>query len=215
MNEYRTQSRLEQAAVIIRLKSMANYRAGLRAAVRGLWNGSFDMLQFYEAMTSAIRRGFTLAWHEGMKEVGLAPEDMTPEEATQLDNMIIMEREFIFPFGDDIQTNSRENGGKLNPLLARVDKWIARYTNVKNQAMQMAKNDPVLMWVTNAAESCTSCVKLDGQRRRASVWNRLDVRPQHPRKLECMISAGGVDVCKCVLVPVEGGSSRGRLPGLP
>ena len=206
---------LERLATVERLKKVSTYRAALRSAVRGLWSGEVDDIDFFNMMEGAIRRGFTQAWHEGMKQAGLAPEDMTSDEELRLFQMIIEETNFIIPFADAIIAGNKASGGKLGPLLTRVDKWIARYTNVKNQALQMAKNDPVLEWVLSAKESCPSCLKMNGQRRRASVFARLDIRPQHPRKLECMRSAGGVDVCKCELVPTDQPPSRGRLPGLP
>lgn len=194
------------------VKSAASYGAALRAAVRGLWNGTYDQFEFFEAMEAAIRRGFSEAWREGMLEVGLSPEDMTPDEQLQLDRMIYEELGFIFNFADAISQQSKENGGALQPQLDRTQKWVARYTNVKNQALQAAKNDPVLEWVLHAQESCPSCLKLSGQRRRSSVWARLDIRPQHPTKLECMRSAGGVDVCRCDLVPTDQPPTRGRMP---
>lgn len=206
---------LEAIAIEKRLKSIVSYRSEIRGNVRLLWNGTYDDVQFYVEMDGAIQRGFRRAWAEGMREVGLSPEDMTRDEEIQLLRMIVEETNFIFGFADAIVAGSKENGGNLGPLMARVDKWVARYTNVKNQALQAAKNDPVLEWVLHANESCPSCLKMNGQRRRSSVFARLDIRPQHPRKLECMISAGGVDVCQCLLVPTDQSPSRGRLPKLP
>lgn len=204
--------RLRAHHAYLRLKSQASYRSELRAAVRALWTGIWDLEQFFNAFDAAIQREFERAWAEGMRSVGLTLEDMTADERNALDRMKIEERQFIFPFGTDIEAANQEAGGQLGMHMARVEKWINRYNNVRNQAMQMAKNDPVLEWVTHAAESCISCLKLNGQRRRSSVWARLDLRPQHPTRLECMRSAGGVDVCKCTFNPTDQPPSRGRLP---
>ena len=206
---------LDELAAIERLKSIQSYGSRLRSAVRALWTGEWTWETAYNEFRAAIEREFTNAWHEGLREVGLTPEDMTDEERLQLLQMIIQESNYIAAYLDAIEENSKENGGALDPLLTRVDLWVKRYTNVKNQALQSAANDPVLEWVTNADESCPSCLKMNGQRRRSSVFARLDIRPQHPRKLECMVSAGGVDVCKCELVPTDQRPSRGRLPKLP
>lgn len=204
--------RLHQMALVKRLKSQASYKASLRAAVRGLWQGTTDITQFFEMFRSAIDRGFEQAWAEGMREVGLSMADITPEEREALDHMKIEERQYIFPFGLDIEAADKASGAALEPHLKRVELWVKRYNNLRNQAKQMAQNDPLLEWVRHAEESCTSCIKLSGQRRRSSSWTRFGVRPQSPG-LECMCGAGGVDVCKCEFVPAEGHATRGRLPG--
>jgi len=202
---------LRQLHLHQRLKSIASYRASLRAGVRGLWNGAMDEVGFFNAFRSAIDREFENAWKQGMADVGLDFADITPEERNALDQMKVDERQYIFGFADDIIANSKANGGKLAPLLDRVEKWVKRYTNLRNQAKQMAQNDPLLEWVLHAQESCTSCASLSGKKRRASSWRKSGVRPQHPA-LECMCGAGGVDVCKCELRPAEGHATRGRLP---
>lgn len=206
---------LETLAAIERLKSIQSYRSKLRSTVRALWTGEWTWETAYNRFRADIEREFTNAWYEGLKAAGLTPDDMNDDERLQLLQMIIQESNYIAAFLDAIEENSRENGGALEPLMTRVDLWVKRYTNVKNQALATAKNDPVLEWVLHANESCPSCLKMAGQRRRASVFARLDIRPQHPRKLECMVSAGGVDVCQCTLVPTEQSPSRGRLPKLP
>lgn len=207
--------KLEHLAAVERLKSISSYGANLRAAVRALWSGVWGVDEFFDEMERVIERGFTQAWLEGMNAVGLTQEDMTSEEQARLFAMMFEETNYISGFAVSIEENSKANGGALGPHLQRVELWVKRYTNVKNQALQMAKTDPVLEWVLHANESCPSCLKMNGQRRRSSVFARLDIRPQHPRKLECMVSARGVDVCQCTLVPTDQPPSRGRLPRLP
>lgn len=206
---------LQHLAAMERLKRLESYRAGLRAAVRALWSGVWDEGQFYSEMERVIERGFLQAWVEGMEAVGLSEEDMTKEEQARLFGLMFEETNYIAGYASAIIEGSKENGGTLGAQYQRLELWVKRYTNVKNQAMQMAQNNPVLEWVLHANESCPSCLKMNGQRRRSSVWARLDIRPQHPRKLECMVSARGVDVCQCTLVPTDQPPSRGRLPRLP
>lgn len=204
-------TRLHQMKLARQLRSQASYRTTLRGAVRGLWNETTDILGFYETFQSAIRREFRNAWLEGMREAGLSAEDMTPDEEQALQSAIFSEFSYILPFGEDIEANNKASGGALEPHMTRVDLWVKRYTGIKNQALQLAQSDPVLQWVTHAEESCQSCIKLDGQRRRSSSWQRLGVRPQHPN-LECMESAGGPDVCRCEFVVTTQPPTRGRLP---
>lgn len=195
------------------LRTRASYRMNLRSAVRGLWTGEFSEGDFTNQMQLVIDRGFRQAWKEGMEAVGLVfPDDMTDAEHNALLTAMINEYGFIAGFAADIIAGSKANGGKLGPLMRRVDLWVKRYEGVKNQAKLSAEADPVLQWNVHADESCTSCIKLDGQRRRASVWReKLEVWPQHP-ELECMESAGGPDVCKCTLDTTDQPPTRGRLP---
>lgn len=215
MNSDKLQAHLEQEKLYLRLKSQASYRSRIRAAVRALWTSEWDIFQFFDEMNSVIDSGFDNAWGEGMKVAGLSFADITPEEQMELANFKISERQFIFGFGEAVEAGSKENGGKLGPLFSRVELWVQRWQAVKSRALSMAQSDGLFEWVLSAQESCTSCLKLQGQTRRLSVWQRLDIRPQHPRKLECEISSGGITVCKCSLVPSQGPSSRGRLPSLP
>ena len=193
----------------------ANYRRVLRAAVRGLWGGVIDYYGFYEVMFVAIDNAFYRAWYEGAAECGIKPEELTPDEQQELQQAIATERGFIGRFADTIEKNSKAEGGKLTPLLNRVDRWVIRYNDIRNRAKMMACGDQKLEWVLGISEHCDSCLKLAGKIKRASYWQENDVRPQHPTKLLCMIGAGGVSVCQCALVPTDRHLSPGPLPSLP
>lgn len=195
------------------LRSKATYRQQIRAAVRGLWLGKTDQDQFYRAMQSAVDRGFRDAWRQGMAAVGLSfPEDMTGAEQAALFEAQANEYQYITGFATAIEQGSKANGGLLSAFDARIELWVKRYEELVNQAKLSAEADPVLVWSLHADESCTSCRKLEGQRRRASVWReKLAVWPQH-HDLECMQSAGGPTVCQCTLDNTNQPPTRGRLP---
>ncbi|HRT22333.1 MAG TPA: hypothetical protein P5318_19660 [Candidatus Hydrogenedentes bacterium] len=196
------------------LKTVAGYRSALRAAGRGFWAGTFSYDEFIDAFVTAIDIHFPRAWGEGMKAVGLSyPEDATLEERNELDKLRINEKSYIDGFANAIEAASKANGGKLADVYARIERWVIRYNGIKSQAMQMASNDPALVWVRNAADSCSSCLRLDGQVRRASTWRKYDLRPQSKR-LECMKSSKGVPVCKCQLMPTQAPLTRGRFPAI-
>ena len=198
------------------LRSKATYRQQLNAAVRGLWLGppkGTNAAQFEDAMQSAIDRGFRDAWKQGMEAVGLTfPDDMTAAEQAALFEAQAAEYGYIGGLAGAVMAGSKENGGKLGAFKVRIDLWVKRYLNIVNQAKLSVAADPVLVWNIRAEESCISCLKLAGQRRRASVWKeKLKVWPQHP-DLECMHSAGGPDVCQCTLDNTDRPPTRGRLP---
>ncbi len=192
----------------LREQGASSYSSEIRNITRSLWNGAMSYEQAFDLMMFNIRAGLTSAWHSGMKEVGLQPSDMTPEEQLQLQQVIFSEFSHIDGFLTAIETQSKADGGKLGPLLNRAQLWINRYQDVQNQAKQMAQNDPILQWVYGDTEHCGDCLKLNDKKKRASTWRRYGIRPQSP-DLECH----GYN-CQCQLVLAEGPLSKGPLPRL-
>lgn len=192
----------------------AAYRRALRAAANGLWSGAIDFVQFYDTVEIAMTRHLTLSWYEGAKECGITPAELTPEERQALQTAIIGEAGHIFTFGDFVEQNSKANGGKRGVVYERVEMWVLRARDVKNQARVMACADQKLEWVRGPTlEGCTTCdIKLSGKVKRASYWARIGVRPQNPPNplLEC----GGWG-CLCQLLPTDKPLSKGPLPKLP
>jgi len=188
------------------------YRRSLRDNVRGLWSGSIDYDQFWEAMTATIQRRLPQAWYEGAKDCGVLPADLSPEERMALQQAIVNEMGFITKFADDIMARSKVGGGKLQPLLTRVDRWAARYVDLQSRARLMACEDQKLMWTMGPTkEHCNSCLRLSNKVKRASYWRRVNVYPQSPPNpnLEC----DGFGLCQ--LLPTEERCSPGPLPRLP
>lgn len=161
--------------------SQASYQRLLRAPARGFWNGVFDFNQFFGAMQSTVRFGLRDAFNAGMKAAGLNPRDKTPEEIIALQRIITKEASFILGLAEFIEDNQKAKGGKLGTVYKRLNKWLPRWQDVKNQAAQFARGDPAYVWRwTPGKEHCASCTKLNGKVKRLSVWQRVGVRPQNP-----------------------------------
>jgi len=191
----------------------AVYRKSLRDAVRALWTGSIDYDQFFESMTAAIRRRLPQAWYDGSKECGILPADLSPAERMALQQAVVNEMTFITKFANAIEAGSRARGGKLRPLLTRVELWAQRYTDLQSRARVMACGDKKLKWVRgDTVEPCRSCIRLGNKVKRASYWRRVNVYPQRPvnHSLECE----GYN-CLCQLLPTDERCSPGPLPRLP
>jgi len=197
-------------------RSADAYGRNIRGSVRALWGGVIDLDQFLSTMQLAVRRGLTLAWREGAAECGIKPDELTEVEIKALEMAIRSESVYIFDFGEYIEANSKATGGLLRSLMNRVGLWINRYLDVTNRAKVMACKDQKLEWVINyvrgVKENCDSCLRLNGQVRRGSAWQRAGVRPQSPpnAKLACRGWK-----CGCGLVPTDKPVSRGKLPSLP
>lgn len=190
------------------------YRQNIRSAVRSLWSGESSFFQFFDQMQLAIERGFTDAWREGAGKCGIQPEELSTEELETLRAMISEELGYIDGFATAIEDGARANQGKLTPLLRRAERWVNRYSGVRDRASSMACSDQKLRWVRHAMDSCTSCLNLEGRVYRASIWNKYDIRPQHPA-LACVQGAQGVPVCRCQFAVTDDPVTPGRPPGIP
>lgn len=192
------------------------YGRELRGIVRALWGGVLDFDQAFSMFQSTVRIGLTRAWHEGAILCNIAPADLSAAERQALASVIFTEFNSIFSFLLSVEQGSKANGGKVAPLLSRVNMWTLRYPDVVTRAQLMACADQPLEWVINAVrhvkENCDSCLRLNGKVKRASYWARAGVQPQNPPndKLIC----GGWN-CGCGLVLTDKPLSKGPLPKLP
>jgi len=198
--------------LFVKASSESRYRSSLREAVRGLWTGAFDDVQFYDAMLVTIRQHLTQAWHEGAAECGILPAELTQDERRALERAIRYEEQWIDGLADATMENSRENGGLLGPLFSRLEIWIGRWSGVKSEAMAMACADKKLKWVLGETDHCRSCLALSGKVKRASFWYERGILPRvhGATYLEC----NGFR-CQCALVPTSDRASPGPLPSLP
>jgi len=187
----------------------SNYRRGIRAATRGLWNAAFTYDQFYDAMMMVVRQGITAAWHEGAAECGIMPSELTPEEKTAMQQAMYSEYNHVNDFARTIEAGSKAHGGKMGTLMQRAELWINRYLDVTNRARVMACADQKLMWVLGPTKDhCIDCSRLNGKTKRASQWERAGIRPQSPA-----LACGGWR-CLCSLVVTDEPLSKGPLPRL-
>lgn len=190
-------------------KAIEEFRRGLRAAVRGYWNGAFTRDEFEDACFTSIYRRYTEAWQVGAAQCGIAPGEYTDAERARLTEMIYNDADFIAGLGDAVAAGSKANGGKLSPLFRRLALWENRYNAVKAEAQASACADQKLKWVLGPTkEHCSSCSRLAGKVKRASQWQIATIRPQS-RDLKC----GGWR-CLCQFEVTNEPMSKGPLPKL-
>lgn len=192
--------------------SESRFREAIRASVRGLWMGVLYRSQFMEVMQGAIERELWNAWIEGMSTCGMTTADMEPEDRDAVQNEIYSQLFFLGPFADDIIAQSKATGKPLEPLLSRADMWINQYESVKSLAKVTVCGDTKYEWVYGDTEHCSSCNRLNGIVKRASVWRKADIAPGNPPndKIEC----GGWN-CQCTLEQTSKPCTPGPLPNLP
>lgn len=191
----------------------AEHLRALRAVARGLWLGIVDYAQAWDALDVAIRFGLTKAWHEGLQEAGIQPDEMSLEERNALQIMIVNERSRMNEFLTYCEQNAKSTGAAWSKCDAKAQLWAMRAKDARNKALTMAKSDPKLMWTLGRTEKhCSTCSKLNGKVKRASYWRQLNLQPQNPPNhlLECQ----GWH-CDCSLSPTEERLSKGTLGNLP
>jgi hypothetical protein len=165
-------------------------------------------------MGTAIERGLRRAWLQGAREAGVREAELTPEEEARIREVVFQQQLSVDDFGAFIEEHNKASGGLLRSFDPRVDLWSNAFLSVKAEAMQTAVSNPKLMWNVISQEPCISARKLSGKVKRASQWEAAGIRPQS-QQLQCMIDAGGPNVCKCFFSVTDEPLSRGRLPSIP
>lgn len=187
----------------------ADYAASIRATFRAFWLDLISYDYAFEAMMTAIWRGFERAFADGAGECGILPEEFTPIERMDLEQRIFDQYNYINGVLDFIQANSKTNGGKWGTVNARVPLWANRYGEAREKAKGMACADQKAKWVYgDTIEHCKDCSRVVGRVYRFSTWDRYGWIPGS-HELAC----GGWR-CKCQRVPTDEKCTPGRPPSL-
>ncbi len=189
---------------------IVTFRRNIRASVRGLWIGALTPEQALRTFRAAIENSIEQAWREGAQECGIQAEEATVAELTARDEFIFEQSDLAPNFLGDVRTQSKTNGGQLQPLLQRAEMWINQYSSAKQQSEALACADEKRVWRIGRTEHCLTCLALNGQVRRLSFWqNNVLPRNAPNERLICK----GFN-CQCTLRKTDRPISRGRLPRL-
>jgi hypothetical protein len=189
--------------------TIEDYRAEIRAAVRGFWIGAGDYDWFLDAMFAAISRQVPLAYHEGVAECGIAPDEITFEEKMDIQRAILEQKMFVGGFAEYIEQRTKMQGGKLGPLLSRVEVWVQRYNEVRERAKSKACADMKCEWIFgDTVDHCRDCSAVVGRVYRISIWDKYGWIPGS-KDLAC----GGWR-CDCKREPTDAPVTKGRPPSV-
>lgn len=184
--------------------SEANFRKGLRSAVRGLHSGAISEAQFKDAMQSTIQRNLSNAWQEGAADCGIAADELSDEEIKARDEFIENQYTYLAGFGEAI---AEDGVNRLRDLYSRIELWIERYPEAKANGHAMAcKDQKAEFELGPTKEHCRTCVGLNGRVYRNSVWVANNAVPPHNWNFECR---GG---CRCRLKSTSRPITKGRFP---
>lgn len=161
-------------------KTPETYRRVMRSLVTALFDRQMDEFAFVDAMIPLIDKQLTLAWTVGAYDVGVLEAEFTMEDIQHYEAIVNNEYQFVLRFAQDI-ADTRDAGGEINGLLARVDLWANRYNDVVNEAHVWFGGKTRLAWrLGKTEEHCDTCQRLNGIVAFASEWDASGVRPQHP-----------------------------------
>jgi hypothetical protein len=161
------------------LKTEAYYNQALNRAVLEFYRGDSDAGEFIDEMIRLIEGQFERAWNEGSRDVGVDPNDHTPEDDAVLQEHIDKETDFILDYAEAIEA-ARIAGDPVGPLQARVSLWANRYNEMVNAArMHFGAEREYLKWELGATEEhCETCAALDGIVATAEAWEESGFHPQ-------------------------------------
>jgi hypothetical protein len=153
-------------------------------------------------MLRLISEQLRKAWNDGMRTLNLDPEtDQTEEGEAALQEIMASELDYVGQLAEDIIA-AAEKKESIEQFRARVDIWVSRYEDTKNEAILFySEKNQRLKWVEgDTVEKCDTCLALDGIVAFASEWEIAGVQPQSPPndKLICK----GFH-CGCSLVPTD------------
>lgn len=193
------------------LKAVSGYRATLRANVRALWNGTWDIYDFTNAMTNSIIAGLNAAFDEGLARVGGTPADVSPAERRALRLVIDNELAQVDGFGDAVEAGSKANGGKLGDHFARLELWIRRYPQVVEMgALAGGKDEDNYVWLLGRTEKhCPECATLHGVVASKAAWDASGLKPKRPPNPR--LTCGGWR-CDCTLSKTDLPATKGGIP---
>ena len=159
--------------------TVSSYRSALKPTVRALWLGVWTAQQFNDEFKRVIQAGLTQAWADGMEAGGISMTEQTLMERMQLRVIIASQQVFVSGFADAIIAGSKMNGGKLGPLLSRLEMWINVYPKTVDQAKARALADQKVMWFLGARKKhCGSCSGFNGRVYRRSTWAANNALPR-------------------------------------
>jgi hypothetical protein len=186
--------------------TQAHYYTALKSAVYGLWNGTFTLPDFRDAVEANMNRGLTQAYYRGANEFGVKPDEFTDREKAELSQYIMGQSSYIVGWGQSIQEGNKESKTLLSSHYPRLEQWASRYYEVFNMARLSVGGDIKMQWSLGATEEhCGDCSYYNGKIKRASMWKELGIAPKS-KELGCK----GFN-CDCSLDPTTERATAGSL----
>lgn len=186
---------------------LREYEDKLDRWMKDVLNGNMTGGEMSRAMRAIIKRLAPESYTEGMREGGIRdPEsEMENEDDEAVAEWTRDQLLYVDGFIESIVETSKLDGDKKiegrNSLLDRIDEWVSSMRFIGQKGYLSAKGNLPLTWKVGDTEHCPTCLRLDGQRHRASWYAKRDLVPRQPgsNSLDCK----GFN-CMCSLVNDDG-----------
>ena len=125
------------------IKAAYNYTASLYNTIgryaRSMFDKRYDFgpVEFARDFAAAVEAFLIEAWQAGMTDNGLTADEMEPEWADSLAQIVAAERSHIpdlAAFVSETVDRAKSLDDAWPAIHARVDVWVNRYPDVRNQA---------------------------------------------------------------------------------
>ena len=182
------------ASQVDALKTVEYYNRALNRDVLDFYRGDMEAGEFIEDMIRLIEGQFERAWNEGSRDVGVDPNEHTPEDDAALQERVSQEMDFVLDYAEAIE-KAKAAGDPVGPLQARVSLWASRYDEVVTMArVHFGASRIRMKWTLGATEvHCSTCSELNGIVANAEDWEASGFHPQGN-----MLACGGFH-CDCTL----------------
>lgn len=168
------------------------YQDTLERYIVSAANGNMSAGEMSRAHKSLLKRLAPQAYQEGMKEGGISdPESEMEDDDDQIvEDWIGEQSDYTAEFAKDAESVSDFKGdertAKRDAMLDRVDDWIDSLRFIGQRGYLSAKgNIPLTFDGDDGKESCATCNKYKGMRKRKSWWEKRGLLDRPNDIFEC------------------------------
>lgn len=195
---------LEDMAFIVGVaeKSIASVTRRFHADLRNLavlgFTGGGSILSDTRAV---IKNAISDAYIEGLISGGISADEMTEEDAAQINELTANQMQYVTDFVRAIREAKDDKAAQRDILDNRIELWTTAVEMAGVAGMNSAKSNEMVEFVgDDGAESCKTCQRLKGLRHRRRWFEQNGLVPRDPRfrdNFEC-----GGWLCQHELLPI-------------
>lgn len=150
--------------------AVKKFRTSLRAITRSFFDGSATRKLFEQSIKDDIRVDAEFVFHEGMKEGGADPADMTDKEQAYLDAWIDNQLQYVGGLADGA-AEAKSDKKTQKAFFDRVDLWVDSMQTLGDTARAFAQSDQMGQWKLGATEEhCATCSRLANGKPHRLSW---------------------------------------------
>jgi hypothetical protein len=183
------------------------YRDTLENWVVSAANGNIKAGGIARPMRSLIVESAEAVYIEGLREGGVADEELDADDDKAIGEWILSQTPYIYDFAEAAvavnDLSGDERTAARDVMMDRVDLWVRALEVLGKLGYSAAKENMSVTWqIGKTEDNCKVCLRLDGQTHRLKWFTSKGYIPREPGSstLDCH----GYN-CDCSLVDSKGG----------